>query len=163
MAGPTPAAARGPQRVCEPLESDGPFRMHYGVLAILVGWFVTFLTFCVVFAFWMGISAWMANTRMEPDALSFLVIVVIYGFLPALFIGLPLGALTGWPLRRIRNQWWHVLIHAAVTGAVPLAFALMIGGSDGLYGMLLFPAVAAFSAAVGRASVIRMVAVRNAG
>lgn len=137
--------------------------MHYGALAVLLGWFVTFLTFCATFASFVAISAWRANTETGLGGFSFFVIVVIYGFLPALFVGLPLGALTGWPLRRIRNQWWHVPIHAAVTGTVTMAIGLMLGGVQGAQGMLLFAAVAAFSAAVGRASVIRMVARRNAG
>jgi len=47
------------------------------------------------------------------------------------------------------------LIHAAVTGVVTMAIGLMLGGLQGAQGALLFAAMAAFSAAAGRASVIR--------
>ena len=153
-------AVVGRSPVVQPVETV--FRMHYGFLAILLGWFVTFLTFCATLASFMAISAMVANSETGLGGFSLLVIVVIYGFLPGLLIGLPLGALTGWPLQRIRNQWWHVSIHAVVTGTVTMAIGLLLGGPDGFQGMLLFGAIAAFSAAVGRASVIRMVARRNA-
>lgn len=153
-----PAVAEIP--AVEPVETT--FRMRYGVLAILVGWFVTFLTFCAVCAVFVTVNSWTTDTAMGLGGFSFFVIAVIYGFVPALLIGLPVGALTGWPLRCLRNQWWHVGVHAVVTGILTMAIGLLFGGLQGAYGMAGFAAVAAFSAATGRASVIKLVTWRNA-
>ncbi len=79
------------------------------------------------------------------------------GFIPAMVLGIPLGLLTAWPLKMVRRQWIHVVVHAVVTGLVA-GWLLGWGFSSGA---LLVGLAAAVSAAVGRLSVVKLVAARN--
>lgn len=137
------------------------FRMRYGVPAFLLGWLVTFLTFCVVVSIVLDISS-LAGGMGGSIGIVVFGYAVLFGVVPAVVVGMPLAALTAWPLQRIRNQWWHVAVHALVTGTVATVIALVGFRIGDLAALSLVFALFAFSAAAGRASVIKLVARRNA-
>ncbi|PYG99129.1 hypothetical protein CVV67_17205 [Arthrobacter stackebrandtii] len=134
------------------------FSMRYGATALLTGWFVTFLVFC------LGLTA--AHVVAEGGTgfgWNFLTLALIFGFPVAVVVGLPLAILIAWPLRRVDNQWLHVAGFALGVGAaMALATALISGFDKGAgWWVLLLALWTAVSAAMGRASVMGMVARRN--
>lgn len=132
------------------------FRMEYGVPAVLVGWLVTFLAFC------LGLTV--ANLVAEGAdglGLGFMVLSLMFGLPVAVLIGLPLALLISWPLRRVPNQWLHVVAFALGVGAAMVVGVYFSYGSEMNRGVAALVAGAALSAAIGRASVITMVAKRN--
>ncbi|ALO67971.1 hypothetical protein AS189_17615 [Arthrobacter alpinus] len=134
------------------------FRMEYGVLALLTGWFVTFVVFC------LGLTvASVGAGGSDGFGWGFLFLALMFGFPVAAIIGLPLAIAIASPLRRVHNQWLHVPVFALAVGAamgVVVAFPYDLQEKD--VWLLLAPVLwAAASAAIGRASVIKMVARRN--
>lgn len=111
---------------------DERFNMNYGTRALLTGWIVTFLVFC------LGLTVVNVLTSGDQSSgWSLLPAALMFGFPVAVIVGLPLALplalLLAWPLWRVRDQRLHVLV-----------FALALG------------------AAIGRAAVITMAARRNA-
>lgn len=137
------------------VETDG-FRMDYGVPAVLIGWFVTFFVFCV------GLTA--ASFVAEGAngmGLGLLALSLMFGLPIAVLIGLPLALLISWPLRRVRNQWLHVLALALGVGAAMVGGVYLSYGGEVNVNATALVVGAALSAAIGRASVIALVAKRN--
>lgn len=137
-------------------EKVAGFRMEYGVPAVLIGWFVTFFVFC------LGLTV--ANFVTEGAnglGLGFLAAAMMVGLPVAVLIGLPLALLISWPLRRVRNQELHVLVFALGVGAAMVGGVYFSYGGEVNWGAAALVAGAALSAAIGRASVITMVAKRN--
>lgn len=133
------------------------FRMRYGVLALLTGWFVTFFVFC------LGLTLAAVVSEGNGSSSYLLPMMLIYGFPVALVIGLPLAILIATPLRRVANQWAHVAVFTVGVGAATaLASALLYGGTEGaLLGVAILSLWAGASAAMGRASVMKLVTWRN--
>ncbi|MDJ0312587.1 hypothetical protein [Arthrobacter sp. H35-D1] len=125
--------------------------------ALLLGWLITFVLFC------LGLAVAFAIPPMESGlGWYFLPVALIYGFPVAAIAGLPLAILIAWPLRRVRNQCVHVLVFALALGAVMAAIVLIPSGSEmgwALAGLIVWTAVCG---AVGRASVMKVVSRRNA-
>ncbi|MHA7271027.1 hypothetical protein [Arthrobacter sp. HLT1-20] len=132
------------------------FRMRYGAPAVLIGWFVTFFVFCLGLTVVTGVSSGdlVSGGYLLPFAL-------IYGFPVAAIVGLPLAILLAWPLRRVRAQWLHVVAFALVMGAVTSAAAFVLAEAEFEPGSLAIAAGVAVSAAIGRATVVTLVARRN--
>lgn len=132
------------------------FSMRYGAPAVLIGWFVTFLVFC------LGLTLFVALQDGGFVWWSFLPVALIYGFPVAVVAGLPLALLLAWLLRRIRSQLLHVVVFALATGAVTAAIAFALAEAEVEPESLVIAAGVGASAAIGRATVIKMVARRNA-
>lgn len=132
------------------------FSMRYGAPAILLGWFITFFAFCLG----LTVSAMVSEGPGGMGA-GFMVLALIYGSPVALIAGLPLSLLVAWPLRRVRDQRLHVVAFAVALGFAMAGYLLVIG--EGRIEPLGFAAVllAAACGAIGRASVIKLVARRN--
>jgi hypothetical protein len=136
--------------------SEAKFRMQYGAPAVLIGWLLTFLLFCV------GLSAnVVANEEFGSMGWGYLQLALAFGLPIAVIIGLPLGLLIAWPLRRVRNQWIHVAIFAVGVGTAMAALFILPEIGHVRPASVFAAFWAAASAAIGRASVIRLVARRN--
>lgn len=134
---------------------DERFNMNYGTLALLTGWIVTFVVFC------LGLTVVnVLSSGGQFSGWSLLPAALMLGFPVAAMVGLPLAVLLAWLLRRIRQQRLHVLLFALGVGAVTAAL-LLYGPSEITPEKLAVVAGVAASAAIGRASVIAMVARSN--
>ncbi|MHA7306085.1 hypothetical protein ACX80E_12695 [Arthrobacter sp. TMN-49] len=131
------------------------FSMRYGAPAVLIGWAVTFLVFC------LGLTVFGFLGEGGFAGLSLLLVVLFYGFPVAASVGLPLAILIAWPLRRVRDQRLHVLAFALATGTVT-AVLMFWGQGELIPGNFVIVAGVAVSAAIGRASVMKLVTWRNA-
>lgn len=132
------------------------YKMDYGVPAVLIGWFVTFFVFC------LGLT--IANFVFSGSngmGLGFLALSLMFGLPVAVLIGLPLALLISWPLRRVRNQLLHVLVFALGVGTAMVGGVYFSYGEELNWSAAALVAGAALSAAIGRASVIPLVAKRN--
>ncbi|WP_139244303.1 hypothetical protein [Arthrobacter alpinus] len=137
--------------------SEPRFNMHYGTPAVLIGWLVTFVVFCV------GYTASVVFSGYDSAMGWYLLpISLMYGFPVAVAVGLPLGLFIAWPLRRVRNQWIHVLAFAVGIGLATALSMLLIGGVEAVRQSTVTILAVALSAAIGRASVMRLVARKNA-
>lgn len=136
--------------------SEARFSMQYGTPAVLIGWLLTFVLFCV------GLTV---SVVFSGDDVSqgwyLLPMSLLFGFPVALVIGLPLSLLIAWPLRRLRNQWVHVLAFAVGIGLATALLTLLIGGVEAVRQSTVIILAVATCAAIGRASVISLVATRN--
>ncbi|MEO6529590.1 MAG: hypothetical protein ABIN10_13060 [Specibacter sp.] len=133
------------------------FSMRYGVPAVLIGWFVTFLVFC------LGLTV--VNVASSGDFVSgwyLLPYALMFGFPVAAIVGLPLALLLAWGLRRVRDQRLHVLVFALAMGAVTTAIMFVLAEAQMVPGNFVIAAGVAAGAAIGRAVVIKMAARRNA-
>lgn len=131
------------------------FSMRYGAPAVLIGWLVTFLVFC------LGLTV--ANVVSSGDLVSgwyLLPYALMFGFPVAVVVGLPLALLLAWPLRRVRDQRLHIVVFALAMGAVTAAI-VFFGQGEMVPGNFVIAAGVGASAAIGRATVIKMVARRN--
>lgn len=151
----TEAGPYTPEQLARWAKQDA-FRMEYGIPAVLTGWLVTFILFCV------GVTV-AAGVISAGDASEWVVLpyTLMFGFPIALIVGLPLALLIAWPLRRVRNQGLHVLAFALGVGAVFGVLGMLSYDAELLWTAALLAGWAAASAAIGRASVIQMVARRN--
>lgn len=134
------------------------FSMRYGAPALLVGWLITFVLFCLG----MTAASLLATGGDTGLGWYFLPISLIYGFPFASILGLPLAILAAWPLRRLRRQWLHVCAFAMAAG---LVFWLVVVAAAGGWAGSVYGAgiglLTAACAAAGRAAVIPLVARRN--
>ncbi|WP_425864641.1 hypothetical protein [Arthrobacter sp. TWP1-1] len=137
--------------------SEVKFRMQYGAPAVLIGWLLTFVLFCV------GLSV-VASLGGGDTGIGWYLIPIslLYGLPVAVVVGLPLCLLIAWPLRQVRNQWIHVLCFAVGIGGVAAVLALIFGGVQAVLPFTPIILGVAACTAIGRASVIRMVARKNA-
>lgn len=151
----TEAGPYTPEQLARWAKQD-TFRMEYGIPAVLAGWFVTFLLFCV------GVTV-AAEVSSGGDSTEWVVLPysLMFGFPIALILGLPLAVLIAWPLRRVRNQRLHVLAFALSVGAIFGVFGMLTYDAELLWTAAMLAGWAGASAAIGRASVIKMVARRN--
>lgn len=139
------------------------FRMRYGAPAVLAGWFIAFIVFC----FGLTIVPRIVTGEDGGSFLLYLFFYLFFGFPVAAIIALPLAILAAWPLRRLRNQWLHVLILAMAMGvaAAAILFALsypaLVEGDSSPVPILLMAAGVALCTAIGRASVMKLVSRRN--
>ena len=91
----------------------------------------------------------------------------MFGFPVTAIVGLPLAVLVAWPLRRLRNQWHHVLILALTMGVTAaailsaLSYPALVEGESSPISILLMAAGVALCMAIGRASVMKLVSRRN--
>lgn len=132
------------------------FRMRYGVLAVLAGWFVTFLVFCLGLVVVSAVA-----DGVGVSAVYLLPVFLMYGLPVAAIIGLPLAMVLAGPLRRVRDQRVHVVVFAVGVGTAMSMAALFAYQCDMPWAVAGLSAWAAVSAAIGRASVIKMVARSN--
>ncbi|PYI69040.1 hypothetical protein CVV68_04415 [Arthrobacter livingstonensis] len=132
--------------------------MRYGVPALLLGWLLTFVLFC------LGLTVGTISFTGGGSGLGwyFLPISLVYGFPVAAVIGLPFAILVAWPLRRLRKQWMHVAAHALATGIAFWVVVTALGGWTDAISSACIGLFAAACAAIGRAVVIPLVARRNA-
>jgi len=137
---------------------DAAVRMKCGAGALLAGWFITFLLFCAGLLLPMLL---LDQNGTGALGWSIIPIVLMYGFPPAALLGLPLGMLIAWPLRRVRNQWLHVAAFALGTGVVFWFVVWALSDKDDSSWSILIGLLAATCAAIGRTSVIKLVAGRT--
>lgn len=135
---------------------EDSFSMRYGAPALLTGWFVTFLVFCLGLA-----TAAVVSAGDITAGWYFLPLALIYGFPVAAIIGLPLAIVIAKLLRRVRDQRLHVLVFTVAIGAVMAVIAAAVFHGDAGLGVLWLGLWTATCAAIGRASVMKMVARRN--
>ncbi|WP_026553719.1 hypothetical protein [Arthrobacter sp. 35W] len=133
---------------------ERPPAQEYGSHAFLLGWLITFVLFCALFPAWVGLSGAYSANEFALYWLEYFPGLLLTGFMPAMVIGIPLGLLTAWPLRRIPNQWVHVAVHTVVTGAVAAAVVLLVHAPEAALPMGL---IFAISAGIGRLSVVKIV------
>lgn len=152
---PDPGTQQAAQQAARWAKEDS-FSMRYGAPALLTGWIVTFLLFC------LGLTAAVAVSA--GDIMSgwyFLPFALMYGFPVAAIIGLPLAIVIASPLRRVRDQRLHVLGFALAIGGVMAMIAAALIHGDSAMGVLWLSLWTATCAAIGRASVMKMVARQN--
>lgn len=132
------------------------FSMKYGPLALLTGWLVTLVVFC------LGLSAY-SGYLFTDDGIGWgmLPLALLFGLPVAIIFGLPLALLIAWTMRRVHNQRLHVLAFALAVGAAMGVAALFAYSQEMLWAVASLAGWAAASAAIGRAVVIPMVARRN--
>jgi hypothetical protein len=87
-------------------------------------------------------------------------VVFLYSAAIGLVIGAPIAFALGLLLRPVRAQWLHVLAFFVVVGLAAWLIFLALYGGDPLE-TLWFAAMVGLCAAVGRASVWKMVTVRD--
>ncbi|MGA7204852.1 MAG: hypothetical protein WBX27_09510 [Specibacter sp.] len=148
--------------VVEPVETvepdDTTFKMRYGVLAVLVGWLVTHVLYCGALTISIAVSADPTSTE---SAWNWFPVFLIFGLPVAAVLGLPFALLLAWPLRSVRNQWLHVAAFATAAGAIAMIVVMAQVGWPASISAVGSGLVASMGAAVGRASVIKLVARRN--
>lgn len=134
---------------------EDAFSMKYGTVAFLTGWLVTFVVFC------LGLSAYSGYPfSCGGFGWGLLPFALLYGLPVAIVFGLPLALLVAWTLRRVRNQWLHVLAFALAVGAAMGVAAWFSYSFEMLWAVASLAGWAGASAAIGRAVVIPMVARR---
>ena len=133
--------------------------MRYGAPAFLLGWLITFVLICLGLA---GVTEVTATTPGSISGWTSFPIYLVFGFPVAAILGLPFAIVIAWPLRRVQSQWLHVGVHGLATGAAVWTVMTALGGWTAPVPGLLFGSLFTFSAAAGRASVIKLVARRNA-
>lgn len=137
-------------------EKVARFRMEYGITALLTGWLVTFLVFC------LGVSIYSGLLFSDGSfSLGLLPYALIYGLPAAIIVGLPLGWAIARMLQSVRSQWLHTLSFGVIVGAIFSLVAGLVYSPDMTQAVSLIGGWAAVSAAIGRASIIRMVARLN--
>ena len=132
--------------------------MRYGIPAVLLGWLLTFVLFCLFLVVGSGLLG-----GPETAAMSWVIfpLALFYGLPVAVVVGLPFAMLVAWPLRKVRKQWLHVAAHALATGAVACLAVTALGNWSDWRQSFPIGLIAAASAAIGRAAVIKLVARRN--
>jgi len=108
---------------------------------LALGITVAHLTFCLLL------------TLQSP---GWAILFFIYSLLPAWLIGAAVGSLVGLALRRIRNQWIHVVIFFAV----PLLICAPFGGLSPT-GPMLLSLFVAVAASFGRLAIWKIVRVND--
>ncbi|MFI2564338.1 hypothetical protein [Paenarthrobacter sp. NPDC018779] len=92
------------------------------------------------------------SSLLTTQAPGWALIFFIYAAIPAAFIGTAVGAVLGWALRRVRNQWIHVAVFFAAGALICVPF-----GGFSSWGATLFSLSIALAAGVGRLSVWKLV------
>lgn len=157
MSGPERAGPEFPPAQAARWAKEDGFSMRYGATALLLGWLITFVLFC------LGLAAVFAVSPRESGlGWYFLPVALIYGFPVAAILGLPLAIKIAWPLQRVRNQQVHILVFALTLGAVMAAVILIPSGGEMGWAVAGLIGWTAVCGAVGRASVMKMVSRRNA-
>jgi len=129
----------------------------FSVASLVLGAATAWLVFPV---FWLAL-AWDPNgTWLEgTGGVAVVLIVLMYSFLPAACLGLPLGVLVAMRMRRVTHQWWHVAAFAGAGAVVGAVVSLLLGGTA----WSMFAPAAALSAATGRLALWRRFRPRGAG
>ncbi|MFK0008330.1 hypothetical protein ACIQTZ_14870 [Paenarthrobacter sp. NPDC090520] len=89
---------------------------------------------------------------LTTQAPGWALIFFIYAAIPSAFIGSGVGAVLGWALRRVGNQWFHVAAFFAAGALICVPF-----GGFSSWGATLFSLSIALAAGMGRLSVWKLV------
>jgi hypothetical protein len=141
----------------ELLDHKQSHRVTFGPLAFFTGFFVTIAAFSLTLML-ISIAGGTFSWRQVWSTFGMAFVVLLYAAGIGLIIGAPIAFLLGLALRPVRRQWVHVLVFFVVITLVAwLIFSVMYGGAA--WETLLLAALIGLCAAIGRASVWKLVTV----
>ena len=122
---------------------DAADKVVLGGKALFLGAFVSCIVFCTLLSI---------PTAISSGTVAWVGAIFLFAAIPALVVGVVVGAMLDVCLRRLQNQWLHVAAFFAAGALICVPF-----GGFSSWGASLFPVSMALAAGIGRLSVWRLV------
>jgi len=130
-------------------------RLGLAFADLVLGATVAALVLPVLFA----LQSWLDEDVGAISPATQALLVLWFGFIPAVVVGLVVGAVLAWRLRSVTSQWWHLLAFAGTGFAILAIPSLLVG--EGRWVHLALPVAGA--ALAGRAALWRRFVPPTAG